>query len=542
MLRMIIADDEYIALDGIKSIIPWEEFGIEIVAEATNGQEAFDLCLQLNPDILFTDIRMPAIDGLEVALKLRELGSDIKIIILSGAQDFNFAKTAMNIDAEGYILKPVKKAELKEVVMKVVRSITIERNKEQKMRQLTVQLHENMAAMKGIFLRNLISGIYVNEQELKEKMEYFRISVESDETLIAAVVQIDDYLKTTEGYSEEDKQLLSFSVSNILDEIISNYKVGFSLLIDEKEFVIIFIQKAQYDNRHLEICEEISSCISRFLNLTVSIGMGHSVDSILQLGAAYKSAKSVMQYRFYSGKGSILLKSDIDRMNGVSKNLESIEYSNLYEAENKLVNYMKIGDEAAVSEIINEIFNYLCSIDKMSVDYVNYCCAEIVSIVSRAIFELGESIDDIIAKRSVILENINKMENIFDLKNYMLLIFLNAAAYFSKRHKQKNSTVVERINKIIENKYMEDIDIRKISNEIYLTPNYISLIYKKETGESIIEHLTRIRMEIAKELLRTTEVKVSEIAEKVGYESQFYFSKVFKKYTGIHPTKFREKN
>jgi two-component system response regulator YesN len=126
MLKMIIADDEQIVRNGLKKIFPWEEFGIEIIAESANGQETLELCNQLCPDILFTDIRMPLMDGLEVALKLREQGSNIKIIILSGVQDFNFAKTAMDINAEGYILKPIKINELKEVIKKVIRNISME--------------------------------------------------------------------------------------------------------------------------------------------------------------------------------------------------------------------------------------------------------------------------------------------------------------------------------------------------------------------------------------------------------------------------------
>src|SRR5689334_6770760 len=126
MLRMIIADDEFIVRDGLKNIIPWEQFGIEVVGEAVDGQEALDLCLELKPDILFTDIRMPIMDGLEVAMELHEKGSKIKIIIVSGVQDFNYAKMALNINAEGYILKPVKIPELKETIQKVVNSINFE--------------------------------------------------------------------------------------------------------------------------------------------------------------------------------------------------------------------------------------------------------------------------------------------------------------------------------------------------------------------------------------------------------------------------------
>lgn len=538
MLKMIIADDEQIVRNGLKKIFPWEEFGIEIIAEAVNGQEALELCTQLRPDILFTDIRMPLMDGLEVAIKLREQGSEIKIIILSGAQDFNFAKTALSINAEGYILKPIKVNELKDVIKKVIRNISMEKNKEQKMEQLMKQLQENMLIIREKFLRNLIAGFYSSEQEVRDKLEYFKISLEPEESVIVTVVQIDDYNQMIERYSEEDKQLLSFSVNNVLDETVKNYNCGFSFSINENEFIIIFNPKGRNNKKCIDICEEISAYINRFLDLSVSIGIGHPVNQILQLSSSYKSAKVVMQYRFYSGKGSILSIADINNITD-NKNMKTSEYPNLYEAENKLINHVQLGDSIAVAGIINEIFEFFCSDEKVSADYIHYFCVEIISYASRAIFELGENVDNIIAKRSVILDEVYRMENVFDLQNYLVSLFSEIAAYFSKKHRQKNRKVIERIKKIIEQRYMDDIDVRTISNEVYLSPNYISLMYKKETGESIIEYLTRIRMEIAKELLKTTDLKVSEISERVGYESPYYFSVVFKKHTGIHPLKYR---
>lgn len=539
MLKMIIADDESIVRKGLRNIFPWEEYGIEIIAESANGQEALDLCMQLKPDILFTDIRMPMMDGLEVAIKLREQGNDLKIIILSGAQDFNFAKTALAINAEGYITKPIKMNELKEVIKKVTQNISMERNREEKIQQLTKQLQENMLVMRDKFLRNLITGIYSNEQDIRDKLDYFKIPLAPDESVLVSVIQIDDYNEIIERYTEDDKQLLSFSVNNILDETVRNYNCGFSLLINENEFAVIFNYKSQINNKYMDVCEEISGYIKRFLDISVSIGLGQPVSQALQLSSSYKSAKVVLQYRFYSGKGSILSINDLNNIIEGNKNTKFSEYSNMYEAESRLINHVQLGDSAAVSEIIDEIFKILCSGEKVSANYIHYFCAEMISFVYRAIYELGESLDNIVAERSVILDKVYKTENVFDLQSYLTSLFTEITKYFMKKHKQKNSKIIEKIKKMIELGYKDDIDVKTISNEVYLSPNYISLIFKQETGESIIEYLTKVRMETAKELIKTTDMKISEISERVGYESQYYFSTVFKKYAGIHPTKYR---
>ena len=159
MLKIVIADDENIVIETLKALVPWEEFNIEIIGDASNGQEAFELCLQHKPDILLTDISMPLMDGLEVALKLKERCICTRIILLSGIEDFNYAKTALEIDVEAYILKPIRIAELKQTIKRVSENIKMEINKTELVNDLKRQLSENISMVKEKFLTNLILGI-----------------------------------------------------------------------------------------------------------------------------------------------------------------------------------------------------------------------------------------------------------------------------------------------------------------------------------------------------------------------------------------------
>ena len=219
--------------------------------------------------------------------------------------------------------------------------------------------------------------------------------------------------------------------------------------------------------------------------------------------------------------------------------MESLEYSNLYDAENRLTSAVKLGNPSETALIINEIFTNLCTGKKPSIGYVQNICLELVVVASRAIFELGENMDKISGNRTIITETIKKTSNVFDLKNHMLTVFAQVAEYFSKKYNQKNAKVIARIREIINQRYMENLGVTDIAEEVYLTPNYISLIFKQETGETITEYITRVRIEAAKELLKSYDMKILEVAERVGYESAPYFSTVFKKYTGIHPQKYR---
>ncbi|OCT15025.1 hypothetical protein A8709_12965 [Paenibacillus pectinilyticus] len=534
MLTMIIADDEFIVRDGLSNSVNWEELGVKVIAEAVDGQEALELCQELKPDILLTDIRMPLVDGLEVAMKLKEWESDIRVIIISGIQDFNYAKTALDIHVEGYILKPVRINVLVEMVTKVVHRIKMERNLHSEMTHLKQQLHEHFPLIREKFLRNLIWGVSSTEKEIHAKLSFYQLPLRAEESHLVSVLQIDDYDTITENKSEEDKQILSFSVSNIVEEIISSTHSGVSFCANENEFVLIFNSNMEGTNRHTEICEEILACLRKYLKISISIGIGRPVNNILAIHSSYKDACMALKYKFHTGKNSILHISDIYSINDISAN--TVDRSNFYDKENLLMNAIKLGDSSGVSNILRSMFDQLRN---MPVDYIQSICLEMVCIASRTAQDLSEDLDHIVGKRSSIFESIYKKENAQDLNNYISNLFNLMAQYFSNKYNQKNTKVIQKMMDIIKLRYKEDISVMKISEEIYLTPNYISLIFKQETGVTITEYITSLRMEDAKNLLKSTNLKILEIAEKVGYENPHYFSTVFKKYTGIHPQKYR---
>lgn len=536
---MIIADDEFIVRDGLRSIVEWESLGVEIIAEAVNGQEAYDLCVQLNPDIILTDIRMPLLDGLEVAMKLQEEKRDIKVIIISGIQDFSYVKTALDVNAEGYILKPIKINELNEVVKKVAADIYKERNRKQEMYHIKQQLYENLSVIREKFLRNLLIGVFKNEQEVEDKLNFFNISLKVKQPIVVCVLQVDNYTQLNEYSTEEDKQLLSFSILNILDEHLTGHNSGISFCLSENEFILIFSQNNPFGSKLTDICGEISSCLKKFLKISVSIGIGCTVNNCLQIKTSYKDACTALNYKFYTGENSIISIDDINSIMDIPSNRGNIENYNLFECENQLINIIKLGDCNGVAKLIKDMFCHFSTEKGLPVNYVQSICTELICITSRSLYELDEDIQNIISSQASILTGINYAENIFDLQRDMLSTFTTIAMYFANKHSQKNGKIIKKVKEIIEKKYMEDISTSKISDEIYLTPNYISQIFSQETGETIAEYITKVRMENAKELLKTTDFKILEVAEMVGFKSPQYFSNVFKKYTGIHPQKFR---
>lgn len=539
MLRMIIADDEFIVRDGLRHVINWSNFGIEIIAEAKNGQEAYDLCISMNPDILLTDIRMPFMDGLEVASKLKENGCESRIIIVSGIQDFNYAKTALSINAEGYILKPVSIDELETVVRKVVNSIDLEKNRDEKYLKLKSQLHENLPIIREKFLRNIVTGMHQKWLDISQKIDFLQLPFSHDEKILVAVLQVDEHSENSKFDSEEDLQLLNFAIQNVSEEIIQNESAGICFWMDENEFIMIFNQKSIYTETYMFICEEIQKCLNKFLEIYCSIGLGCQMDMLTYAHSSYKEARIALQHRFYTGRNSILNFLDIGIQSKKETPSEIIFESNFYDIENRLLNYMKLGDQLNVSKCIDSIFDIYIHNQKPPVEYVQTLAVEIITLATRSIYELDVSLENITESHQSIIANIFSTKDIFNLKKYLQSLFINITDYFREKFLQKNNSSVLTIKNIITSRYAEELSVASIAKEVYLSPNYISLIFKQETGETITEFLTKIRIEQAKLLLTSTNLKILEVAERVGYENTNYFSTVFKKYTGVHPQKFR---
>lgn len=202
------------------------------------------------------------------------------------------------------------------------------------------------------------------------------------------------------------------------------------------------------------------------------------------------------------------------------------------------MNELKAGHTDKVMELLETLFTMLEG-PKLQIGYVQSICAEIIFTSARALYEIDEEIERVLNDRITIMDTLYIQKNIAGLKSYILSLFHDLSTYVAGKNTSKNSRAINKIRSIVQEGYAQELSISRIAEEVFLTPNYISLIFKKETGETITDYITKIRMGKAKELLQTTDLKVMEISERVGYENPHYFSTVFKKTVGVHPLKYR---
>jgi Response regulator containing CheY-like receiver domain and AraC-type DNA-binding domain len=537
MITMVIADDEELIREGLHSIVDWAAFGIEVIGLAEEGQEAFDLCMKLQPDILCTDIRMPIMDGLELSQKLRDAGNTAKIVIISGIQDFHYAKTALSMHAEAYVLKPVKLHELNEVFGQVASKITRERDSEAMHKKLHKQLQDSIPALREKLLNQLLSRYYTNENDIYEKIAYYQIPLQQGEISAIGLIRIDDFEHAIQHYNEENKQLLFFAIHNVVEEILMNTSCGFAFTNTlENELIVIFNEKSLLGSKYMDLAEEMIRCIRQYVKVSASIGIGSPVNSVLQLSYSYQEAKEALQHTFFTGKESVVTIQDI-----AHNKTNSERNIHMYELEKQLIQQLKLGDVDGVTELLNKLFDDIILPGSTQVEQVYYRGTELIFQLARPLHEADESYESILGKSTIeLMQMIQNTKDIGNLRNLMTQIIGETARYMQNKHNSKSQRIITRIKQYIDQQYMNNVTIQRLAEEVYLSPTYMCQLFKQETGETIIEFLTKVRIEKAKELLKSPDLKIFVIAEMVGFENATYFTTVFKKVTGLLPGKYRE--
>lgn len=545
MIKVLIVDDNKIERESLHACIDWSSIGAEIIGEAGNGFAALEIIVRDQPDILITDIKMPHMDGIELARKAASMCPKIKIIFLTGFEEFELAKDAVKVHALGYVLKPVSTSDFYDILKEAI-DATIQNNlAQEKERNLKRQLTETLPILKDKFIRDLLLGIEdTDEAKLAQKVEFLGLRIKSGRFLVL-VIRFDDYENTFAPISEAQKHIIIIAASNIIKSLISpfidnyfitsncSYRNGYELSVilnfDLKEV----LDDIRFFNDIENVCQEIQDRILSECGFGITVGISNLASNLSDLNNLYEQALLASSHKFYKGKGNIIKYRDI---NMKAENLTTINY--LY-YESEITKLLKAGNHDGITILIDKLFSQVCEIN-VSIKYVQNIFIEIVCAIKRALMDTGEDADSIIKDTLFISDKLLKLETIHDIRNCICEICKSVLEYFEEKRKDVQTI---RVNKVIElmHKHIEsNISIDEIARQVYLTQNYLRRIFKEKTGENLLEYFTRLKMEKGKELLINTNLKINEIAKRVGYESTSYFCSLFKSYTNYTPKEYKD--
>lgn len=515
---LIVDDEEEIRLGVIKKI-NWEELGFEVVGCAENGQEALAKCEILKPDIIFTDIKMPFMSGLELSEKLKAIMPWVKIIIFSGSNDFEFTKKAININVFDYILKPINSNELISILEKLRVNIDLEYENKKNLELLYLRYNESLPILREKFLAQILEG-YKSKNDIVEYGETIGIEF-SYNYLSTAIINIDD--------SINNRILLNISLLKTIDEMLLDY-CNFKSLIHLGNIVIIVeLYREQDIFRFIKDMQNLCIMAEKFIEARVSAGIGKIVNNLENIKYSYKTAKDALHYKSILGSGNAIYIEDVES--------DTSDYLDFTESdERQLINAIKLKSDKEIKEVIDELFKKVESRGGISYKQYKVFIIELTTVYLKLIKIQNIDVDDTLA----IYKNTEEFESILEAKEWFIDKAININNSIQKKRIAAATLLVEEAKEyVLKNYQNNELSVDTLCNALHLSPAYFSTIFKKEVGINFISYLTSLRLEKAKVLLKTTDYKTYIIAEKVGYIEANYFSYVFKKEVGVSPSKFR---
>ncbi|OAB43048.1 response regulator transcription factor [Paenibacillus antarcticus] len=527
MIKVLIVDDEMLSRVGIKSLIAWNEKGYMVVGEAENGRKAFQLIQELQPDIVISDIKMPVMNGIELIEQANKGPYQPAFIILSSYDDFDYVKQALMLGAKDYFLK----LELTpEQLLGAMDRIKDERFAEQKqfpkfkqsyVEQLTANDYQ---IVKNNFLKEIIQGRNCEEEEIQSKLNALGILLPK-ERLQCGVVLING-MEVYPKYKKNERHLFQYTVENIISEIVLDYRFAHAVVSQSKEIIIVFAHEEsdQMDHDMHELMRAIMKALKVYLNITGSTGTSKIRNGYHSIKHSYKDAledanqsSQVNLIRFEVGKDEL-----VSEINHFIKNFEHVLHT---------------FDMEKLKHCLAQLIEKIKRVSDRSKDVLKSLCSTLLLSISNFITNQAKNLTLEEVWGSNPFHSIEHLHTNFDFIVWFEEFENSISSIFNSLG--ESSKLIHQAKQYIHKHYSSNVSLEGIADELNISPNYLSTLFRKETSESLVEYLTRYRIDRAKEYLLTTHYRVYEIGQMVGYESEQYFSRVFKKVVGMPPAKYK---
>ena len=543
MLKTFLVEDEVVIREMIKKMIPWEQYGFELAGEAADGEMALPLILKSKPDLLITDIKMPFMDGLTLCRLVKKELPDIRIVILSGYDDFNYAKQAISIGVEDYLLKPITKNAFIERLEEIHNRYEHEKTQREYYEKFRLEMQEYEKNASRDFFETLVRA----DSDLAE---LYRRADKLNLDIVAEAYNILIFTPdTSEGNynSYEECSDWEAEVQDKINTYFLNHPVA--ILFRHQVFSYAILVKGQKDTIEKNT-EECVKAIQDIMNQTERrtdwfIAVGKSADRLSMLGHSYRTAVRANSFR-YLYDGHILdyqsleaqKENPSDSCREDSVQLRNVNINALNPAI--LQKFLSSGLAEEVDDFIRDYFNAIGQEPMSSLVFRNYVVLNVRFSVLSFLKKLGCDDSEISGQE---MENImgETGKTIEAAVAYCGKILKKAIALRDENAGNQNRSVLKLAVDFIDHNYMdEEISLNKAAHVANVSANHFSALFSQNMGQTFTEYLTDLRMSKAKELLRCTAMRSSEIAGEVGYKDAHYFSYLFKKTQGMTPSEYRK--
>ena len=543
MLKIFLAEDEVIVRETIKRMIPWEDLGFELVGEAADGEMALPLLIRQQPDLLITDIKMPFMDGLTLAKLAKKEIPELKVVILSGYDDFNYAKQAISIGVEDYLLKPITKNALIERLTEIRSRYEHEKTQKEYYEKFQREMQAYEKNSSRDFFEALVGGS-LDMMEVYKRAEKLGLDIvaEAYNVLIFTMNCDEDFSGQREEYSSWEAESLE-----LLEKFFSGHSSA--MLFRSNVFSYGVLIKGQKEN----IDENTRACvdeITRILNRQEGrqewfLAVGQPVERLSQIQKSYHTASRAFSQRYLYDE-NILCYDEMEMMEQHSTLEEAEDNAYLQKVDVNALNpailqkFLSNGLKEETENFVKDYFYAIGQEPMESLVFRNYVILNVRFSVISFLKGLGCDTNEMepADTEEVLAESGKNMESAIAYAEKMIS---RAIALRDQNSGNKNCSILKTAVDFIDSHYMdEEISLNTVANVANVSSNHFSALFSQNMGQTFIEYLTSLRMSKAKELLRCTGMRSSEIAGEIGYKDAHYFSYLFKKTQGMTPSDYRK--
>ncbi len=514
MYKVLIVDDELNIVKGLQVLIDWDALNCRIVGTGADGREGLDLALELQPDIIITDIRMPHIDGLAMVARLREMESQARFIILSGYSSFEYAQQGIDLGVRSYVLKPVEEKDLIRCLQNVIAEIEADRKRQETSNQI----------MRDNALREIVGNCFDDDQEIQRMLKMLDIQLCTGQ-FACLVFDLSDQPR-------EQARLTARQMAGLFKcQEDSAFRFYFRYN-DQKSVLIINHPELSDPTRYHNLVGQIREYLIEQGVAQTTVGVGKAQEDIRNLAISFEQACFALSFKIIKEPNSIIFYQDIEHT-------PSRLIGNAEDLVLKLKNHVQSGSPEQTRAIVDYLFNELLRQKNLTPLGIQLEFLNILLVTMRSLSGIQVNVEDIISENGVPLWKIMQYDKIEDLKHYVTAFVDAIIRIRMAQGSAANKNVIEEIKRYILDSGNLNLNLDDIARQFYMNPFYISQLFRKKTGETFMNYITGVRIQKAKELLLTTDRNIYEIAAAVGYENIRYFSDLFRKIEGRTPSDFR---
>lgn len=536
MLRTFLVEDEFVVRENIRKMVPWEQYGYELVGEAPDGEVALPLIRRLKPDLLITDIKMPFMDGLTLSKMVKKDFPDMKIVILSGYDDFNYAKQAIAIGVEDYLLKPITKNAFLERLSEIRSRWEQEKGQREYYEKFRREIQEYERNSSRDFFEALVSGS-MDTGEIYKRADRLGLDIVAEvyNILIFTMESGREASGVSETYSEwearKHEKMERFFMDHPYAMLFRNNAFSYGVLVKEQR---------NNPGANTEKCVE-------FIRDTMAsdhdwfLAAGQPVERLSSIKLSYHTAAKAFSRR-YLYDGVVLYYEELEKEEKSRKDdsryLKKIDVNALNPAI--LERFLGSGLLDETEDFVRDYFQAIGHEAMESFVFRNYVILNVRFSVLAFLKKLGCEAEELEIRdtEEILKERARSMEN---AKAYAGDLIKKAITLRDENSGNKNRSILKAAIEYIDTHYMEDsLSLNTAAQVANISANHFSALFSQNMGQTFIEYLTALRMRHARELLRCTGRRSSEIAAEVGYKDAHYFSYLFKKTQGMTPSEYRK--